>query len=157
MKNRRKNPLSNKNHDAYDTWQTMRQRCMNPKNTSYYNYGGRGIFVCKEWDSFTTFIRDMGEKPTLKHQIDRINNNDGYYKENCRWVIRSMNMTNKRRAPRRDNGLPVGVHVTFEKNFKAVISINNTTYVIGTYKTIDKAIEERRVIFKEWFGYVQEM
>ena len=62
----------------------MIRRCYNPRYKNYHRYGGRGIFVCKEWlDSFENFYKDMGKAPDGS-SIDRINNNDGYYKENCR-------------------------------------------------------------------------
>lgn len=74
----------------------MIQRCTNHKNKYYPNYGGRGITVCQEWrDSFENFLKDMGECPS-KHQIDRIDNNGGYRKENCRWVTPKTNSRNRR-------------------------------------------------------------
>jgi len=69
----------------YSTWENMKQRCNNTKCISYHNYGGRGITVCDRWNAFQNFIEDMGPKPTHNSSIDRINNNLGYTKENCRW------------------------------------------------------------------------
>jgi len=68
----------------YTIWVTMIQRCTNPNNKKYKNYGGRGIKVCKHWRKFENFLKDMGLPPTHKHQIDRINNDKGYRKSNCR-------------------------------------------------------------------------
>lgn len=81
----------------YKIWKSMIQRCNNKKSTKYPDYGGRGITVCKRWlDSFENFLTDMKEPPTEKHSIDRINNDEGYYKENCRWATNKQQMRNTR-------------------------------------------------------------
>jgi hypothetical protein len=81
----------------YKTWQNMLSRCNNPKATQYENYGGRGIDVCNRWKDFRNFFEDMGEKPGREYQIDRIDNNKGYCKENCEWATHKEQMRNTRR------------------------------------------------------------
>lgn len=73
----------------------MIQRCTNPKDEAYHNYGGRGIKVCKRWFSFENFLEDMGHRPKGK-ELDREDNNKGYNKKNCRWVSSSINANNRR-------------------------------------------------------------
>ena len=81
----------------YKTWQHIKERCNNPLNKNYNHYGGRGIIICDEWrDSFETFINDMGVKPTIKHSIDRIDNNGNYCKENCKWSTQIEQVKNRR-------------------------------------------------------------
>lgn len=83
-------------HDLYATWTSMRHRCHNPKRNGYQNYGGRGITVCARWrDSFHNFLTDMGERPSRKHSLDRINNNGNYKKSNCKWSSRAEQNNNK--------------------------------------------------------------
>ena len=80
----------------YTKWGDMIQRCTNPNDTRYKDYGGRGIKVCKRWMRFENFLVDMGYPPTEKHSLDRINNNLGYSKCNCRWASKIQQMRNKR-------------------------------------------------------------
>ena len=84
----------------YLCWWNMVDRCVNPENQVFEYYGGRGIAVCSRWRySFYKFFTDMGERPSVKHSIDRINNNGNYEPENCRWATKSQQSSNQR--PRR--------------------------------------------------------
>lgn len=69
----------------YRIWMAMRNCCNNTKGPRFYRYGGRGIKVCKRWNSFKLFLVDMGLCPTSKHSIERRNNNLGYNPKNCYW------------------------------------------------------------------------
>lgn len=81
----------------YLRWVEMKQRCYNPNNKRYKDYGGRSIFVCDSWrNNFTTFLKDVGLPPSKFHQLDRKDNNKGYDKENCKWSLAFENNNNKR-------------------------------------------------------------
>jgi len=80
-------------------WANMRARCNDPADAYYHNYGGRGIKVCERWmNSYPIFLEDMGYAPTLKHTLDRVNNDGNYEPGNCRWATRSEQMRNTRRS-----------------------------------------------------------
>jgi hypothetical protein len=84
------------NTRPYRIWGKMKGRCLNKRNPQYKDYGGRGIDICKEWYKFENFWNDMKEKYKEDLQIDRINNDKGYYKENCRWTTAKVNSNNRR-------------------------------------------------------------
>lgn len=75
----------------------MLQRCENPKNKSYPNYGGRGITVCEEWHNTRNFIEwALKNGYSDKLSIDRIDNDKGYSPNNCRWTTTKVQANNKR-------------------------------------------------------------
>jgi hypothetical protein len=73
----------------------MKARCSNPNKPQFKDYGGRGISYDPKWESFEGFLADMGKAPK-DYSIDRIDNNSGYYKENCRWTDDKIQARNRR-------------------------------------------------------------
>lgn len=82
----------------YRIWAGMKYRCSTNHSPLYENYKSRGIIVCKRWShSFEAFLSDMGKPPTAFHSIDRVDNNRGYYPDNCRWSTMVEQSNNTRR------------------------------------------------------------
>ena len=94
--------VGEKQERLYNIWRSMRQRCDNPNQQSYKNYGGRGIKVCAEWNDYAKFkewAMSAGYDPnaeTGKCTIDRIDNDGNYEPSNCRWVTTQAQNFNRR-------------------------------------------------------------
>lgn len=126
-------------HRLYATWSCMRERCSSDKHPNYHRYGGRGIRICEEWkDDVSKFIEDM--YPSFKEglTLDRIDNEKGYSKENCRWVTRGENNRNQSvrgKIPFR------GVHMAGKQIVASVRVSPDSRGVkhIGSFSTIEEA------------------
>lgn len=124
----------------YEIWVGIKKRCCNEKSPSYKNYGGRGIKICDEWsESFENFYKDMGDRPSDKHEIDRIDNDGNYCKENCRWVTRSVNSQNQRKQKGKSSNYR---GVRKEKNrWEVGIMKNGKRYYLGRFVLEKEAAE----------------
>lgn len=86
-----------KKHPIYRAWINMNDRCRNKNHRAWANYGGRGISVCKSWrNSFDAFWHDTHQSWEPGLTLDRIDNDLGYFKENCRWIGSSDQALNRR-------------------------------------------------------------
>lgn len=72
---------------TYMSWQSMRQRCLNPNTRSFVAYGGTGVRICRRWDSFLNFLSDVGKRPHGR-TLGRLADSDHYTPSNCRWMTR---------------------------------------------------------------------
>lgn len=92
----------------YRIWSNMKSRCYNPRVKAFERYGGRGITVCNEWlhdyPAFRAWAYNSGYQENLS--IDRIDNDKGYYPQNCRWS--TITQQNNNRRPRRWQKRPIG-------------------------------------------------
>lgn len=107
---------------TYSIWSGMKNRCNNPNKAAYPNYGGRGITYCPEWERYENFLRDMGECPGSDLSIDRIDNDKGYFKENCRWATQVLQSKNQ-----------VDLRINNTSGVKGVALRENRWVADGTY------------------------
>lgn len=90
--------LHQTHHPLYRTWQNVKDRCRNPRNPYFHNYGGRGIQMHQAWfDSFAMFLAGVGARPTPQHSLDRIENNGNYQPGNVRWQTKKQQAHNMRK------------------------------------------------------------
>jgi len=143
-------------HPLYTTWVGMRYRCEDLENPSYCRYGGRGITVCQSWsESFESFALDMGLPPTPEHTLDRIDNDKGYFKDNCRWATRTEQCLNRRIFSNNTSGA-TGVVKNDNGSFNARYDESKKRYNLGNFPSLEQAVEYRNE-FVYLFSFDKEL
>lgn len=130
---------------AYKGYRDMLQRCTNISDTSYKNYGGRGIKVCDRWlgvRGFTNFLIDMGDRPEGK-TLDRINNDGKYEPDNCRWATRQAQAVNRRTFANNTSGIKGVYWHSRDKKWCASICVNYKLKSLGYFKSKEDAARAR--------------
>lgn len=144
-----------KNTDEYNSFISMKQRCVNPKNQAYINYGGRGIRVCDRWleadgRGYIHFLEDMGERPEGM-TLERIDNNGNYEPSNCKWATRTEQGYNRRKDERNKSGV-TGVH--WDKRagkWKATIGYKGKEHW-NHYEEFQDAVDKRKEFELQYYS-----
>lgn len=128
----------------YNIWRSMKARCYSEHYHAKHRYKDRGIVVCDEWkDNFTKFYEDMKDGYFEGAQIDRINNDDIYKKENCRWVTPSENANNRSKYYNKTGYTGVTFKESINK-YCAYMYYKRKSIHIGTFETLEDAVRTRR-------------
>jgi hypothetical protein len=132
-----------RNTRIYNSWNHMLQRIHNPNDSAYADYGGRGLTVCDKWLKFDGFYEDMGEMPEEK-TIGRIDNDKGYYKENCHWETMAEQVINRRLNKTNKTGI-VGVcwHKKIQK-YQVNIGVDYKRIHLGYFTELQDAKQARK-------------
>lgn len=143
-----------KREPLYSTWSSMKQRCYNPNEPGYPNYGGRGITICAEWrGNFRQFKQDMGARPSPKHSIERINNDGNYEPSNCKWATQTEQNFNQRLRKENKSGFR-GVAKSPKSAllpWRAYINYQGKQKHLGYYATKEEAIQARELGYKKYY------
>lgn len=142
---------------VYNIYKQMKQRCYNPNHPSFNEYGGRGIKICERWlESFESFWEDMEDGYSETLTLDRIDVNGGYYKENCRWVTKSIQGFNQRKRSTNSSG-KTGVSFSKRSNkWRAYITFEGKSIHLGVYQDFEAAVKARENAELEYFGTIKE-
>lgn len=133
----------------YKAWARMKHRCYCKSYDYYKDYGGRGISVCDRWmNSYDNFIEDMGVKPDLSYQLDRIDNDSGYEPKNCRWVPCIINIHNRSitKLSIKDNIDIVNRYVKSEASYQQIASEYCVDYST-IYSIVKKYKNDMRILY----------
>ena len=120
---------------TYYAWSSMKKRCKEV-SSDHKNYYDRGISVCERWNKFENFLSDMGECPD-GYEIDRIDNNNGYSKDNCRWANESVQRRNQRKS------------IMYEADGKRMLLIDWAVHINIPYNTLIQRMRRGKWSFEK--------
>lgn len=139
----------------YNSWRGMKERCDNPNNKRYSSYGARGITYDSKWVTFDGFYSDMGSSYVESFELDRIDVNGNYCKENCRWVTESEQAYNQRKRTDNKSGKTgVGYHKK-NKKWTAFIRVNDEQIYLGSFEYFEDAVKAREEAEIKYYGYLR--
>lgn len=129
---------------CYRAWAAAKGRCRNSNAERYADYGGRGITFDPAWDDFETFYKDMGE-PKECESLDRIDNDKGYSKDNCRWATAEEQCENRRVRSDSRSGIKGVSYNDRMRRWLARATINGTRRQLYCGPSFEDACTARRL------------
>lgn len=136
----------------YNSWRGLRERCYMQSHAEYFRYGAKGVTVCDRWrESFSNFLEDMGEKPSPKHSLDRIDTKGNYEPDNCRWATPTTQAYNQSKRADNTTGHK-GIYKAANGKFFVRISKDKKLHHLGHYETMEEAIKIRKQAELTFYG-----
>lgn len=132
---------------TYKAWVGLRQRCTNPNEAKYKNYGGRGIGYSERWDTYANFLEDMGQAPP-GYSLGRIDNDGHYTKDNCRWETPVQQANNRRQRNDNTSGVAGVTYNKLENVWVARGIYSGERIVLYRGTSYDDAVKARK-LFEE--------
>lgn len=139
------------NSRVYKIWCKMKRRTCNPNERTYKRYGGEGVTMTKDWENFDNFYKDMGDPPSDKHSIDRIDGSKGYSKSNCRWATDSIQAKNQKKR-NKSSSSSVYKGVCFDKRHKGCWNVS----VTKNYTTVRISTGKDEILSAKYFNFMTE-
>lgn len=140
---------------VYTIWNSMIQRAENYSSSNSSFYEERGIGVCLEWLSFDRFYLDMGDVPDGL-TLERVDNNKGYCKDNCKWDTMSRQASNRRKYPANKSGR-IGVYWRSDQSkWRVVIKVDKVKYSVGQFEDFEEACRACHEAELKLLGYTRE-
>jgi len=139
-----------KHKRIYVIYKCMMNRCNNSKVDNYERYGGKGVTVCEEWETFNPFLiwsLANGYEKTLT--IDRKDFTKPYSPENCRWADYYTQEANKCISKNNNTGCK-GVTYSEKQRYRAYITRNDIRKNLGSFDTLEEAVKARKDIEEKY-------
>lgn len=140
----------------HSTWMAMRSRCNNPNDIAYKYYGGKGVKVCERWNTFEYFWEDMKDDFVDGLELDRIDVNGDYCKENCRWATHELQVINRGIQCNNTSGR---TGVRMPKNMDkwvATIQFRREVVHLGSFSSFEEAVKAREAAELKYFGFIKK-
>ena len=146
-------------HPRYGTWKSMMNRCENPNDRAYKNYGGRGISVTEEWrgspENFLAWAEQQEHCNNKKFSLDRVDVNGNYEPSNCRFANDSTQGLNRRSSVNNSSGYH-GVSKRSNGKWRARITKDGNIINLGTFEKLEDAVEARQIAEIDILGYLAD-
>lgn len=144
---RRKYPLE------YNSWHGMFERCTNPNNEYFKDYGNRNITICERWkNSFEAFLEDMGPRPSIEYSLERIDNDGNYEPINCKWGTKTEQSRNQRIRKDNTSGVRGVCWHKRDAKWEVVIKVNKKRVHLGNFDNFEEAVKARMIAEEKYWN-----